>query len=152
MIYNEEQRDLFTVPCDYTLCHCISADLAMGAGIAVKFSGMGVRDELLHMFPDGCEWKGKGFCVCTSAGSSAWKRCANLITKENYWHKPTNETLRQSLMDLKEKILRGEEGNKLAMPLIGCGLDKLEWNDVSLIIKETFSDTGTEILVCVQKR
>ena len=29
-----EQRDLFTVPNEYFLCHCVSSDFALGAGIA----------------------------------------------------------------------------------------------------------------------
>ena len=37
MIYKEENRDLFEVPSDYYLAHCISADYALGAGIAVEF-------------------------------------------------------------------------------------------------------------------
>lgn len=30
MIYREEVRDLFSVPDDYYLAHCISADFGMG--------------------------------------------------------------------------------------------------------------------------
>ena len=37
---------------------------------------------------------------------------------------------------------------RLAMPKIGCGLDKLKWEDVSKIIKDVFSDTDIEIIVC----
>ena len=40
---------------------------------------------------------------------------------------------------------------KIAMPVIGCGLDRLEWCKVSEIIKEVFEDTDVEILVCKQK-
>ena len=36
------------------------------------------------------------------------------------------------------------------MPIIGCGLDKLQWDKVSKIIKEIFEDTDIEILVCRQ--
>ena len=46
-----EHRDLFTVPEDYFLCHCISADFALGAGIAKKFAALGVRDALLKEYP-----------------------------------------------------------------------------------------------------
>lgn len=34
------------------------------------------------------------------------------------------------------------------MPKIGCGLDKLEWDKVEEIIKETFKDCDIDILVC----
>ena len=37
---------------------------------------------------------------------------------------------------------------KIAMPVIGCGLDRLNWNDVSEQIKNIFVDTEVEILVC----
>ena len=38
MIYKEEQRDIFTLsPDDYTFVHCISADFALGRGIALEF-------------------------------------------------------------------------------------------------------------------
>ena len=38
MNYKEEIKDLFTVPDDYYLAHCISADFGMGAGIVVEFN------------------------------------------------------------------------------------------------------------------
>lgn len=38
MIYKEENRDLFVVPEDYYLAHCISADFGMGKGIVVEFN------------------------------------------------------------------------------------------------------------------
>ena len=40
------------------------------------------------------------------------------------------------------------ECKKIAMPVIGCGLDRLEWSKVSEIIKEVFEGTDIEILVC----
>ena len=42
MIYREEVRDLFSVPDDYYLAHCISADFGMGKGIVVEFNIIGV--------------------------------------------------------------------------------------------------------------
>jgi hypothetical protein len=36
------------------------------------------------------------------------------------------------------------------MPIIGCGLDRLQWDKVSEIIKDVFKDTDIEILVCKQ--
>lgn len=38
MTYKEEKRDLFRVDTDYYLAHCISADFALGAGIAKEFN------------------------------------------------------------------------------------------------------------------
>lgn len=38
MTLTVETRDLFTVPTDYYLAQCISADFGMGKGIAVAFN------------------------------------------------------------------------------------------------------------------
>lgn len=34
------------------------------------------------------------------------------------------------------------------MPMIGCGLDKLKWEEVFLIIVDTFRDEDIEVMVC----
>lgn len=42
-----------------------------------------------------------------------------------------------------------EQGiTELAMPRIGCGLDRLKWEKVSVIIQNTFAETDIEIVVC----
>ncbi len=57
--------------------------------------------------------------------------------------------MRNALNWMKEDCeIRGIK--KIAMPMIGCGLDKLKWDDVSKIIKDVFKDTDVEILVCKQ--
>ena len=49
------------------------------------------------------------------------------------------------------KMMATENGvKKIAMPIIGCGLDRLQWDKVSKIIQEVFEDTDIEILVCKQ--
>ena len=40
---------------------------------------------------------------------------------------------------------------KIAMPKIGCGLDRLGWVMVKHLIEQTFRDIEGEILVCVWK-
>ena len=41
-----------------------------------------------------------------------------------------------------------ENIHKIAMPIIGCGLDGLEWDRVSRIIKDVFRGEDIELLVC----
>ena len=101
MTYKEEIRDLFSVPDDYILAHCISADFALGAGIAVKFREMGVKDELMRLCKKD-DWRGFGYMLPTSSG----RKTCNLITKQKYWYKPTYTTLRQSLEALKVYIVK----------------------------------------------
>ena len=40
--------------------------------------------------------------------------------------------------------------NKIAMPVIGCGLDRLEWAEVRNTIKDVFKNDNIGILVCKQ--
>ena len=37
---------------------------------------------------------------------------------------------------------------KLAMPKIGCGLDRLSWDEVESIIFDVFNDCDIEIVIC----
>lgn len=53
----------------------------------------------------------------------------------------------------KMKELCIENGiNKIAMPTIGAGLDRLVWNKVSELIGHIFEDMDIEILVCKLKQ
>lgn len=148
MTYKEEHRDLFSVPKDYALCHCISSDFALGAGIAAEFAKRGVKNELIKTHGNKALWFGEGYALTTNA--TDFKREINLITKEHYWDKPTNETLRGALIATKTLIILNPDITRIAMPKIGCGLDKLRWEDVLAIIKEIFEDTDIEILVCIK--
>lgn len=144
MIYKEEYRDLFTVPKDYYLAHCISADFGMGKGIVVEFNKrFDMKNKLQEKYPnfvnDFHHYKYGGMALIEG-------RVINLVTKERYWQKPTYETLRQALNVAKLRL--PNDCKKIAMPVIGCGLDKLNWNEVSRLIKDIFSDTDIEILVC----
>jgi hypothetical protein len=147
MIYKEEKRDLFSVPKEYYLAHCISADFGMGRGIVVEFNKrFDMKRTLQSKYPDYInEWHRRKWsfnCILED-------KVFNLITKERYFHKPTYDSLYGALNLMK--FISIQKGiTKIAMPLIGCGLDRLQWDKVSEIIKEIFKDTDIEILVCRQ--
>lgn len=143
MMFTEEKGDLFAeeILSDYALCHCISSDFALGAGIAKAFAQMGVKKQLCEKYPK--EWQGRGYCLITETNGVV---VGNLVTKERYFHKPTLETLRQALESFHEQALEMRL-QRIAMPKIGCGLDKLDWADVQKVIKDVFSDTEFKILV-----
>ena len=148
MTYKEEVRDLFSVPDDYYLAHCISADFGMGKGIVVEFNKrFDMKQKLQTKYPDYLnQWTHKkmiGDCILED-------RVFNLITKERYFQKPTYMSLTIALEKMKE-LCKELHVSKIAMPVIGCGLDKLDWDNVSKIIKELFEDTDIEILVCKLK-
>lgn len=143
--YKEEKRDLFSVPDKYYLVQCISADFAMGAGIAVQFNKhFNTKENLKNKYGDMlCEWKrswNKGFCIKDG-------RVFNLITKERYYYKPTEETIQNALARLREQA-QEQDIRYLAMPRIGSGLDKMPWKVVRSIIAEVFDGSNIEILVC----
>lgn len=148
MIYKEEVMDLFSVPDEYYLAHCISADFKLGAGIALEFDKrFDMRNKLFYEFGDGLElWdyalKNNVYGECILVD-----RVLNLLTKEKYYHKPTLRSMTHALI-MMELVCKVNNITKVAMPTIGCGLDKLEWSNVSKLIKSVFKDTDIEILVC----
>ena len=147
MIYKEEIRDLFTVPEEYYLAHCISADFGMGKGIVIEFNKrFDMKRKLQSKYPDYVnKWHHNNWCGdCILEG-----RVLNLITKERYFHKPTYESLKTALLVCHLECIYNDI-TKIAMPIIGCGLDRLQWDKVSEIIKDVFKDTDIEILVCKQ--
>ena len=142
MTYKEEKRDLFAIPNDYYFVQCISADFGMGKGIAVQFNKhFDMKNQILKYYPSNI-WDGKGYMRCVQGIP-----VLNLVTKEHYWDKPTYNTITEALQKMKTYIKKCNI-QKLAMPKIGCGLDKLEWSKVSDIIKNIFKDTDVEFLVC----
>lgn len=139
MIYNEVKRDLFTVPDnEYTYVHCIASDLGMGAGIAVPMNAKyELRSRIRYLnvplhYPT---------CIYTEP-------VFNLITKPYSSGKPTLSTLTLSVQQMKD-MMEAKGIKKLAMPTIGCGLDRLSWDKVSDMLKIQFHDTDVEILVCI---
>lgn len=146
MTIREENRNLFEVPQGYYLAHCISADFALGAGIAKQFDDVyDMRLKLNMFFPID---PGTKYDECNIGTALLVDNVFNLVTKPRGYHKPRYEDLHNSLMDMKSQC---EELyiKKIAMPLIGCGLDGLDWSWVKNMIEEVFEDTNIEILVCV---
>lgn len=143
MNIREEKRDLFTVPQGYYLAHCISGDYTLGAGIATQFvENYNMRYKLHNRYPipDGENFANVGRALLVD-------NVFNLVTKVRHFYKPTYSNLYDTLVDMREQC---EEWDitKIAIPYIGCGLDRLEWDDVRDIIEDVFEDTDIEILVC----
>lgn len=134
-----EKRDLFSVAQDYYLCHCVSADWALGAGIAKTFNTIyNMRSKLYKQYPRYVYRGGDALLV---------DNVFNLVTKAKCFQKPTYDSLREALEMLKEKI-KILNITKLAMPKIGCGLDRLSWPKVYDMICEVFKDMDIEIVIC----
>lgn len=139
MTIRTEKRDLFTVPQGWYLAHCISADFALGAGIAKTFDEVYDMRYKLHLhFPDYTYEGGDSLMV---------DNVFNLVTKEKCFHKPTYESLAEALGVMRRQI-ESFDIKKLAIPKLGCGLDRLIFEKVLDVIEETLGDLDIEILVC----
>ena len=134
-----ETRDLFTMPHGYYLAHCISADFALGAGIAKTFDNVYNMKFKLYRNYDNYEYHGGDALPVDNV--------FNLVTKNKCWHKPTYDSLREALEMMREQ-LEFLDATKLAMPKIGCGLDRLDWDQVYCLICEVFEDMDIEIVIC----
>lgn len=151
MLYREQVKDLFSVSEDYYFAQCISADFAMGKGIAVEFNKrFDIKRKLKKKYLGYLEQHNEIESCPSLADCILEGRVFNLVTKTRYWKKPSYKSLSFALLKMKEMILR-EKIEKVAMPVIGCGLDGLQWEQVSEKIKEIFASTELEILVCKQK-
>jgi len=69
-----------------------------------------------------------------------------LVTKDRYYQKPTLGNLRMSLACMRTHC-EWHGVRRLAMPRIGCGLDKLNWTDVSQLLDEIFLDSDISVTV-----
>lgn len=145
MIYNEVIKDLFSVDDNYYLAHCISVDFGMGKGIVLEFNKrFDMKRKLQYKYPnyinEWCQRQWTFNCILED-------RVFNLITKERYFHKPTYDSLYGAL-NLMKLICIQKSITQIAMPMIGSGLDRLDFNRVREQIKEIFKETNIEILVC----
>lgn len=130
---------------DYYLAHCISADFALGAGIAKQFvEKLDIKNKLISLYSEK-RFKKDIIGKCLLTGN-----VFNLVTKEKYYYKPTYNSLECCLTNMKVYCLENNI-KKIAMPKIGCGLDRLEWNKVKQIILDTFEDTDIEIVICIKE-
>lgn len=141
MKFTEDYGDLFSLPSEFYLCHCISADFALGKGIAVEFDRRyGMKKKLLNQYPQNGKYPAVYFI----------DRVFNLVTKEKYWYKPTYTDLEKCLKELKELVVQNNI-KYLGMPIIGCGLDRLDWVVVRKMIMDIFSDVDIYIKVVKKK-
>lgn len=139
MKYSEIKGDLFKSDKSYCLAHCISVDANMGAGIAVEFKNRykGIKPFVISRNPS------IGDCIPYNYDG---RLVFNLITKKYYYGKPTYATFESSIISLKNMMLSLHK-DKLAIPLLGSGLDKLSWAKNREIIKNIFKDTDIEIVL-----
>lgn len=94
---NEVNGDLFSAPKTHSLAHCVGADLAMGAGIAVKFKEVyGKVNELRS------QKAGSGDVAVLKDNE---RFIYYLVTKPKSYEKPTYESLQSSLENMRDHMV-----------------------------------------------
>lgn len=156
MLLNIVRQDITKLSGNCVICHCISADAAMGAGVALalvrKYPDLKPTVQSILKTTHSDTLVGH---VVFYADSYSHTLVANMVTKQNYWDKSTAMPSGRYLKNLKEclenvrSVMDGLNEKKLVMPKIGCGLDRCNWNDVLQLIDEVFGNSDIEITVCV---
>ncbi|XP_055842108.1 ADP-ribose glycohydrolase OARD1 [Episyrphus balteatus] len=134
----EISGNIFSASEEFALAHCVGADLKMAKGIAVEFvKRFGQKENLrkqnvrrggVAVLKDGCRF------------------IYYLVTKDLSYQPTTYETMFSSLNAMRTHMLANEV-TKLAIPRIGCGVDKLIWSKVKSQIEEVFANDSIEIVV-----
>ncbi|KAJ8960072.1 hypothetical protein NQ318_009514 [Aromia moschata] len=142
-VTREEPRDLFQTPADFCLAHCVAADLRMSRGIALTFKkAFGQLEELRRQRPE----VGRVLQI-TAAEQEKERSVFYLVTKQLSHHKPTYQTVWDTLVELRDMLL-SQNISSLAIPKIASGLDGLDWRVIRSMLEVLFRFTGIEILVC----
>lgn len=138
LAFCEIDGDLFSAPKTFSLAHCVAADLRMGAGIAIKFRHkFGQINKLKEQ-----RQKVGGVAVLKDNDRFIYY----LVSKNLSYEKPTYRDLFLSLNGMKSHMVKNNV-NKLAIPRIGCGLDRLQWKKVRKLLHKVFGDVAVEIVV-----
>lgn len=148
-VHLEEVRgDLLSVGCDFMVAHCISRDCALGKGIARDIDqAFGVRRALLGTgFNYGKSLVGIVEVPVVDGPYKGVMMIANIVTKAHFWEKPTYESMRAGLGELRG-LMEKMHVVRLAVPRIGCGLDGMDWKEVKKIILDTFKGSRMVIRV-----
>jgi O-acetyl-ADP-ribose deacetylase (regulator of RNase III) len=118
-------------------CQCISADFK------IVDDKTKAKDQLVKTYGDYKKWfkrDGAGAIVTHDP------LVINLVTKLNYYDKPTYQTMDIALKQAAD-MCYGLDIFELSMPKIGCGFDGLKWEKVKRLIEKNFDDL--DILISV---
>lgn len=126
-----------------SLAHCVSADFDMSNGIAKKFQKkFGDYQELVKKGLHFQEERKVGDIAVLERNESSF--VYYLISRENWWDHATPSSMRACLLQLRRHCQ--ENGvNKLAIPRLGTGADRIDWPFVKRIVEEVFKETDISI-------
>ncbi|EDW73118.2 uncharacterized protein Dwil_GK17372 [Drosophila willistoni] len=133
----EAKGNLFSAPDNFALVHSVSADFAMCAGINLQFRcKFGQVDDLKK------QGKHTGNVAVLEQGG---RYIYNLVTKERSHEKCTYTALYYALLAMREHM-REHNVTKLAIPRLGCGIDRLDWLRVRSLLELVFANDTVDII------
>ncbi len=113
-----KKGDIFSSPQLEPLAHCVSADCAYGAGIAVTFKDKYGVEKVRQ------QNKKPGQCAVTHEEDG--RTIFHLITKRKCIDLPTYEDFTNSLKHMRDWCVE-HKVKSVSVPRLGCGLDKLDF-------------------------
>ena len=131
------EGSVFEAPEGVALAHCVSADLAMSAGIAVQF---------VKRWPDIRSGSSRSEPGSLHVHSSTRGYIFNLITKERFDDKPSLEDFRKSIVALKSKM-QALNIKTLAVPELGSGRERLNLSEVIHVLQSILVEAGIGIIM-----
>lgn len=139
-LIKEKRLNIFELSNDYSIAHCISADLKMSKGIAldIKNTYGDTTNILSKLNPQ------LGHVLTTRINN---KLIYHLITKEKFYQKPTINTIKTALANLKTCMIINNNFN-LSIPKLASDLDNCNWTMIKQLIYAEFQNTDIELIIC----
>ena len=148
---NHEEQSIFNS--SMAIVHTISKDCAMSKSFALMVC------RKFHYLREHCKWQvevsdrdGKTINqnVLQYIAPSLGHQIFSLITKEKYNSIPTIGSITTALFELRN-ILLLQNIRSIAMQKIACGLDKMDWSEISALLYNVFNSSGIKNYVYVSK-
>ena len=117
---------------------------ASGKGIALEFKKKYPKETKIYSeaCKNGKVKIGKMFVTKVINENNKW--IISFPTKKEWWNNSQLEWIDEGLDDLRQ-LLIDSELESIAIPPLGCGLGKLDWNIVKPLIIDKLSDLDTTI-------
>jgi len=140
MTFTEQKGDVFDFTDTHALVHCISADFSMSGGIAVPIARKFNLRPALQSIANKTIGQLLPFPSCQYVNG-----VLNLISKKYVYQKPTYPNLYSALVSMR-KCIEDNDIEKIVMPYIGCGIDRLSWHLVRKLILTSMHDLDLKIV------
>lgn len=128
------------------LVNAVNTVGVMGAGIALQFKQK--FPEMFDQYEADCRENrvklGKMHVFKLHSQTSSPKYIINFPTLEHWSDQATLETIEAGLRDLV-RVIKEQNIHSIAIPPLGCGIGGLKWEDVKVLIEQTFRDEDIQV-------